>query len=79
MLLKIRSINELLRFSGTDIWVENKKKSIVLENIYRERILHGGAKLRILFSSGKTISYYYHIERAQRVGKMILLTRCDRS
>ena len=26
MLLKIRSINELLRFSGTDIWVENKKK-----------------------------------------------------
>ena len=56
-----------------------KKKSIVLENIYRERILHGGAKLRILFSSGKTISYYYHIERRQRVGKMILLTRCDRS
>ena len=39
------------------------------KNIYieRERILHGGAKIWILFSSGKTILY----ERAQRVSKIL--------
>ena len=39
--------------------------------IYRLRILHGGAKIRILFSSGKTIFY----ERAQRVNKILFLPR----
>ena len=36
-----------------------------------ERILHGGAKIWILFSSGKTIFY----ERAQRVSKIMFLPR----
>ena len=35
------------------------------------RILHGGAKIRILFSNGKTIFY----ERAQRVNKILFLPR----
>ena len=47
--------------------------SYVLANPVRyiERILHGGAKIRILFSSGKTIFY----ERAQRVSKILFLPR----
>ena len=35
------------------------------------RILHGGAKIWILFSSGKTIFY----ERAQQVSKILFLPR----
>ena len=35
------------------------------------RILHGGAKIWILFSSGKTVFY----ERAQRVSKILFLQR----
>ena len=39
--------------------------------VITKRILHGGAKILILFSSGKTIFY----ERAQRVSKILFLPR----
>ena len=42
--------------------------------IYRLRILHGGTKIRILFSSGKTIFY----ERAQRVNKINFISSSRR-
>ena len=42
-----------------------------IKQIYREDILRGGAKMWILFSSGKTIFY----ERGQRVSKILFLSR----
>ena len=41
------------------------------EKIWKYRILHGGEKIWILFSSSKTIIY----ERAQRVSKILFLPR----
>ena len=46
-------------------------RTVIQKLIYRERILHGGAKIWILFSSSKTIFY----ERAQRVSKILFLPR----